>query len=161
MLTLLLGILGTAASLAYDAPKEWTSVAAGSSMRLAEWRVGEQSEVVIFYFGPGQGGSPEANVDRWIGQFEQPDGSSTRDRAKRSESTAGDLKVTRVDITGTYVAAVRPGATERRNEPDTRMIAIVIEGPGGPWFIRFLGPREEVSAREAAFDRFLSSLRLE
>jgi hypothetical protein len=161
MLTLLLGILGTAASLTYDAPKEWTSASAGSSMRLAQWRVGEQSEVVIFYFGPGQGGSTEANVERWIGQFEQPDGSSTKDRAKKSETKAGDLKVTRVDITGTYVAPVRPGATELRNEPDTRMISAVVEGPGGPWFIRFLGPRKEVSDGEALFDGFLSSLRLE
>ncbi len=90
MLTLLLGILGTAASLTYDAPKEWTSASAGSSMRLAQWRVGEQSEVVIFYFGPGQGGSTEANIERWMGQFEQPDGSSTKDRAKKSETKAGD-----------------------------------------------------------------------
>lgn len=161
MVTLFLGLLGAAATLAYRVPATWAPVSVDSSMRLAQWRVGEQSEVVVFFFGPGQGGGAEANIDRWIGQFEQSDGAPTRERAKRSESKAGSLKITRVDITGTYVAPTRPGATERRNEPDRRMIAAVVEGPGGPWFIRFLGPREEVSAGEASFDGFLSTLHLE
>lgn len=161
MLILLSGILAAAASLAYDAPKDWTRATASSPMRLVEWRVGVHSEVVIFYFGPGQGGSAEANVERWIGQFEQPDGAPTRDRAKTSVTRIGDLKLTRVDVTGTYVAPVRPGAAERRNEPDTRMIAAVVEGPGGPWFIRFLGPREDVTKEETAFDGFLATLHLE
>jgi hypothetical protein len=41
------------------------------------------------------------------------------------------------------------------------MIAAVVEGPSGPWFIRFLGPEKEVSAGEVSFDAFLSGLRLE
>jgi hypothetical protein len=161
VVALVIGILGAATALAFDPPTNWTPLSPSTPMRLAEWRVRERSEVAIFFFGPGQGGSAEANVDRWMGQFEQPDGASTRDRSKRSETRVGDLKVTRVDITGTYVASVRPGRSERRNEPDYRMIAAVIEGPGGPWFIRFLGPREEVSREEVAFDSFLSKLRLE
>jgi hypothetical protein len=55
---------------------------------------------------------------------------------------------------------VRPGAAERRNEPGYRMIAVVVEGPSGPWFIRFLGPAAEVSAGEASFDAFLATLQL-
>jgi hypothetical protein len=41
------------------------------------------------------------------------------------------------------------------------MIAAVVEGPSGPWFIRFLGPAREISAGEASFDAFLGGLRLE
>jgi hypothetical protein len=147
--------------LAYDVPKEWRAVEATSSMRLAQWSYGARSEIVVFYFGEGQGGSVEANLDRWYGQFEQPDGSSTRERAKVTKSKAGALTVTRADVQGTYGAPVRPGAAERHNEPDYRMIAAVVEGPSGPWFIRFLGPAKEVSAGETPFDAFLSGLRLE
>jgi len=47
------------------------------------------------------------------------------------------------------------------HEPDYRMIAAIVEGPSGPWFIRFLGPAREVSAGESSFDAFSSGLRLE
>lgn len=151
----------TAPRLAYDVPGDWTPETASSSMRLAQWKYDENSEIVIFYFGAGQGGGVEANLERWYGQFVQPDGGSTKDRARVTKSEHGDLHVTRVDIEGTYAAPVRPGATERHNEPDYRMIAAVVEGPSGPWFVRFLGPKEEVSRGEASFDRFLSTLRLE
>jgi hypothetical protein len=159
---LLLLVTSTASSrLAYVAPKEWKAVEASSSMRLAQWSYGGGSEVVIFYFGEGQGGSVEANLDRWYGQFEQPDGTPSRDRAKVTKSKVGELAVTRTDVAGTYVAPVRPGAAERHQKPDYRMIAAVVEGPSGPWFIRFLGPAKEVSQGEASFDAFLSGLRLE
>lgn len=148
-------------ALAYDAPKDWKPVASSSSMRLAQWSYGIKSEIVIFYFGAGQGGSIEANLDRWYGQFQQPDGGSTRERAKVTKSKAGDLAITKVDVEGTYTASVRPGAAERHNEPGYRMIAAVVEGPSGPWFIRFLGPAKEVSAGESSFDAFLAGLRIE
>lgn len=156
-------LLGLAASsrLAYDVPKDWSAVQTTSSMRLVQWSYGQKSEVVVFYFGEGQGGSVEANLDRWYGQFEQPDGGSTRERAKVTKSRSGALTVTRADVQGTYAAPVRPGAAERHNEPDYRMIAAVVEGPSGPWFIRFLGPAKEVAAGETSFDAFLSGLRLE
>lgn len=147
--------------LAYDVPKEWKAVQSGSSMRLAQWSYGAGSEVVVFYFGEGQGGGVEANLDRWYGQFEQPDGTSTRQRAKVTKSKVGELAVTRTDVSGTYIAPVRPGASERHQKPEYRMIAAVVEGPSGPWFIRFLGPAKEVSQGEASFDAFLSGLRLE
>jgi hypothetical protein len=157
----LLFALNSASRLGYDAPADWKAVEAGSSMRLAQWSYGAASEVVIFYFGAGQGGSVEANLDRWYGQFQQPDGGSTRERAKVTKSKAGELSITRVDVGGTYNAPVRPGAAERHNEPDYRMLAAVVEGLSGPWFIRFLGPAKEVEAGSGSFDAFLRSLRLE
>jgi hypothetical protein len=147
--------------LAYDVPKEWRAVETSSAMRLAQWSYGDKSEIVVFYFGEGQGGSVEANVERWYGQFQQPDGGSTRERAKVTKSKAGELSITRVDVEGTYAAPIRPGAGERHNEPGYRMIAVVVEGPSGPWFIRLLGPAKEVSTGETSFDAFLSGLRLE
>ena len=147
--------------LAYDVPKDWRVVESSSAMRLAQWSYGAKSEIVVFYFGEGQGGSIEANVERWYGQFQQPNGGSTRERAKVTKSKADELSITRVDVEGTYAAPIRPGAAERHNEPDYRMIAAAVEGPSGPWFIRFLGPAKEVSAGETSFDAFLSGLRLE
>jgi hypothetical protein len=163
VLASLLALFPSSASpdLRFDAPAEWSAAPSSSSMRLAEWKFASQAEIVIFFFGAGQGGPVEANLERWYGQFEQPDGSATRERARVTQSTIGELKITRADVSGTFVAPIRPGAAERRNEPDYRMIAAVVEGPGGPWFIRFLGPRAEISKGEASFDTFLGTLRLE
>src|SRR3990172_10003526 len=102
--------------LAYDVPKDWRVVESSSAMRLAQWSYGAKSEIVVFYFGEGQGGSIEVNVERWYGQFQQPDGGSTRERAKVTNSKAGELSITPVDLEGTYAAPIRPGAGERHKE---------------------------------------------
>ena len=137
-----------------------------SSMRVAVWELtGDDApaEVVIFYFGEGSGGGVEANLARWFGQFEQPDRSSTRDRATITERTVNGLKLTVADMHGTFVAPVRPGAPRRNNNnrPGYRMIATIAEGGTGPWYIRVLGPEATMAKWEASIEDFLSSLRLE
>lgn len=154
-----------AAGLKYDTPKGWVSKAPASSMRIAEFTLPravaaeEDAELAVFYFG-GQGGSVQANLDRWIGQMSQPDGRPSKDVAKTSTlQTAGGLKVTVVDVGGTYVAEVRPGATERHNKPGYRLRAAVVETSEGPYFIKLTGPTGTIAKWDASFSAFLRSLR--
>ena len=153
-----------ASGLGFDAPAEWVSKPLSSLMRVAVWELtGDDApaEVVIFYFGEGSGGGVEANLARWFGQFEQLDGSSTRDRAIITERTVNGLELTVADMRGTFVAPVRPGAPQRNNRPGYRMIGAVAEGGTGPWYIRVLGPEATMAKWEASVEDFLSSLRLE
>ena len=162
-MTLLAAFL-VAAGLAYDAPADWAAKPSSSSMRAAVWELAggdAPAEVVIFYFGEGGGGGAEANLDRWLGQFEQPDGSATRDKAKITERTVNGLELTIADIRGTFVAPVRPGAPQRNNSAGHRMIAAVVEGGTGPWYIRVLGSEATMAKWETSVEDFLSSLRLE
>ncbi len=132
-------------------------------MRVAEFVVPkvatdpEDADVVIYFFAGG-GGSVDANIQRWIGQFEQPSGVAVKDSG-RATFDVGNLKVTTVDVSGTYVAEVRPGATERHNKPNFRMRAAVVETPKGPYFIKLTGPAATVKAASPAFDQFLKTLR--
>ena len=161
---LVASILGILGGLGYDAPAEWTSKPSSSSMRVAQWELlGDDApaEVVIFYFGEGGGGGVDANLDRWFGQFEQPDGSSTREKATITELSVNGLELTIADMRGTFVAPVRPGVRERSHRPGHRMIAAVVEGGSGPWYIRVLGSEATITKWEASVDAFLSSLRLE
>ena len=64
-----------------------------------------------------------------------------------------------MDVSGTYIAEVRPGAAERHNKPNFRMRAAVVETPKGPYFIKFTGPAATVKAASPAFDQFLKTLR--
>ena len=59
------------------APAGWTTVKTTSSMRLAQFIVGpegtaDRAEVVVYFFGTGQGGNVEANLARWREQFTNP-----------------------------------------------------------------------------------------
>jgi hypothetical protein len=98
-------------------------------------------------------------VDRWIGQIQQPDGAASSGRAKRGTQTVNGLKVSTVDVSGTYVAEVRPGAAERFNKPGFRLRAAVVETPRGPYYIKMTGPAKTVAAAEPAYAALLASLK--
>lgn len=152
------------AGLRYTVPLSWQRVPAPSDMRAAQYRIdgastdaADDAEVVLFFFGPGQGGTTEANLERWYGQFAQPDGKPSKDAAVVTVRTVNGLKVTAVDLSGTYTAQMRPGEGGGP-KPDTRMLAAAIEGPGGPWFLRIVGPAATVAAVAADFNQTLLSL---
>lgn len=160
-------LLIAAAALKFDVPKGWVSKAPASTMRVADFTLpkatgdAEDATVTVYFFG-GQGGSVQANMDRWIGQMAQPDGKPSKDVAKTTTSqTATGLKVSLVDVSGTYVAEVTPGSTQRLNKPGFRQIAAVVETPDGPYFVKLTGPAATVAQWKSSLDAFLRSLRVE
>ena len=65
-------------------PAEWISEPVTSSMRVLQFAVSgsegsEAVQFVVYYFGPKQGGSVEANLARWTSQFSNPDGGEVED----------------------------------------------------------------------------------
>jgi hypothetical protein len=153
----------SAAGLTYTAPSGWKPVATSSSMRVAQFAVPraagdtQDAELVLYYFG-GAGGTIEANIDRWVGQMQQPDGRPSSAVAKRQSRTVNGLKVTLVDVPGTYVAEMTPGSPQRHNSPNFHLRAAVIETSNGPYFIKLTGPAKTVAASEKAFEAFLASV---
>jgi len=153
------------AALTYTAPPAWHTRPAASSMRVAEFVVpkapgdSDDAELIVYYFGAGGGGGVEANIDRWINQVQQPDGSASKAKAKRAERTINGLKVTTVDVSGTYTAEMRPGATEHYNKPDYRVCAAVVDTPQGAYYIKMTGPAKTVASAQADYEKFLSSLK--
>ncbi len=104
------------------------------------------------------GGGVEANIDRWYGQFSQPDGGSTRERAKVKTQKIGGDEVHIVDLSGTFKDQRGPAApaTER---PKYRMLAAIIATKAqGNYFIKFYGPERTVAANEKAFLTMIEGL---
>lgn len=134
-----------------------------SSMRAAEYRVtgdgADEAVMTVFYFGPDQGGTVQANVDRWIGQFSQADGKDSQAVAKVEDQKVGDLKVRRLDLTGTYADAMGP-MMQAKAEPksDYRLLGAIVEGPKGPVFFKLVGPSSTVEKAKAAFDSLIGSI---
>lgn len=143
-----------AAPLARRAPK--------SPMRAAEYGLAgdDKLELAVFYFGPDQGGSVDANITRWLGQITQADGSDTAQKAKRSTRDVGGVSVSLLEVSGTYAGGMMmPGAPAAEPMTNATMLAAIASGPSGPIFFKMVGPAQAVEQSRAAFDQMVGSLR--
>jgi len=106
----------------------------------------------------GAGGSIEANIERWIGQFEQPDGAATKERTKREKLTVDGQTVHMVDITGTYKDQRGPFAPAVIRDDYRMLAAIIPTEKSGQYFVKLYGPKKTIAANEKAFRAFVESL---
>jgi hypothetical protein len=145
--------------LSAQVPSEWTRKPPSNGMRLAEFTLpgpGGEVTMVVSRF-PGGGGDTASNVHRWTTQFTKADGSPV-DAAKQKTDVRGALTITVVDIVGTNVASVTPGSPERYHEPDSRLLGVIVEGSGDPYFFKLVGPAKTVDVWEPAFRSFADSI---
>jgi hypothetical protein len=119
----------------------------------------EDGECAVFYFGPGQGGGVDANVKRWVGQFQAPSGGPADSLAKTTKKTINGVVVTIVDVAGTYMFRPAPMAPQATPKPGYRMLAAVAEGSQAPVFFKLTAPKKTADAVEAEFLKMLESLK--
>lgn len=106
----------------------------------------------------GAGGGVQANIDRWIDQFKQADGSSSRDKAKIEKGNVAGQEVTTVDISGTYKDQPGPFAPAVQRENYRMLGAIIATKENGQYFVKMYGPKKTMAAHEKAFFGFVESL---
>jgi hypothetical protein len=117
----------------------------------------DDAALVLYFFGSGQGGSVADNIDRWVNQMEQPDGKPSKEKAKIETVTVNGLKVTTVDVSGTYTAQMTPGSETRHNDSNQRLLAAVVETPKGNYFAKLIGPGKTVDHWNQSFGDFIKS----
>jgi hypothetical protein len=150
--------------LTYQVPEGWVAENPSSRMRKAQFRIPGTSadmaaEMAVFYF-PKSGGSVQANLDRWYGQFVQPDGSVTREKAMIETREVNDLKVTTVYFTGTYMKSSAPMMGGKKEElPGYAMWGAIVEGKGAPWFFKATGPQSTIDGSKADFEKFIGTFK--
>ena len=153
----------TSGELHYKAPDGWVKEQPTSAMRVAQYKLpkaegdNDDANLVLYYFGATQGGAVQANIDRWISQMQQPDGSAAKDKAKTETMTVNGLKVTTVDVTGTYTAEMAPGSGTKHNDANYRLRAAVIETPKGNYFLKLVGPARTMGRWEQPVTDFVKS----
>ncbi len=109
-------------------------------------------ELVIYFFGAGQGGGTQANIDRWIGQFE---GSP---ETKTEEKELGGKTVIFLTAKGTYKESMGgPFSGNTTSKPDTTMLAAILPSDQGDVFLKLTGPTASVEAMGEAFLKFAES----
>lgn len=157
------GQANVSGELRFKAPDAWVTEKSSSSMRVAQYKLpkaeGDQEDasLVLYYFGATQGGTAQANIDRWIAQMQQPDGSSSKDKAKTGNLTVNGLKISTVDVTGTYTAEMAPGSGSFHNDSNYRLRAAVVETPKGNYFVKLAGPANTVARWDQQYDDYLKS----
>lgn len=144
------------AGVRWTVPASWKSEAQ-RPMRLGTYTVAPGAECGVYYFGQGQGGSVEANIDRWVGQFLQADGKPSK-AAKIAKRTAHGLPLTTVDVSGAYTGMGGPAAQAAPAVAGYRMLGAIVEGPQGSIFFKFVGPAKTIAQNQAAFDKMIASL---
>ena len=152
----------SAAGITWVAPASW-KVGPDRPMRVTSYVIGssgKEADCAVFYFGPGQGGAVDANIERWIGQFAQPDGSESRKAAKIANHTIAGLKVTTIDLVGTYLASMGgPMSGKTEPMPGYRLLGAIIEAPEGPVFFKITGPEATVVGALDDFQQLVESVK--
>lgn len=106
------------------------------------------------------GGSIDANIQRWEGQFPQADGTATEAETLVEEIEGCTVHL--VDISGTYTDSMGGGpfAGGKKVQRDGyRMLAAIIETPElGNYFVKFYGPETLMADNVEAFQRMIRGL---
>ena len=140
---------------AFTRPAGWEWVDVTSPMRKAQLKVVDaktkaSAEVIFFHFGSGSGGGTKANMDRWLGQFQEP---REKINAKIDETTIGKHKVTYVQAEGTYKSGM-PGGPQTPM-PGYALAGAIIEADEGSVFVRLTGPKALADASLADFKKMV------
>lgn len=154
----------TSGDLHYKVPDGWVTATPSSKMRVAQFKLpkadgdNEDAELVLYYFGANQGGTTEANIDRWISQMQQGDAVSSKDKPKTESLTVNGIKVSTVDVSGRYTAEMAPGGGKFYDNANYRLRGAVVETPKGNYFLKLVGPAKTVGRWEQSFTDYLKSL---
>ncbi len=146
------------------APAQWKSVPPKNNIILSEFAAPadaakeKQARITI----SSATGGVQNNIDRWYGQFSQPDGSATKDKAKVEKFEAAGQTVHFVDIPGTFADSGGAGpfqqapAVKRENY---RMLGAVIETKDyGTLFVKATGPAESIETLKEGFRKMLDTM---
>lgn len=153
-------------SLQFDVPRDWIQLEPSSPMRTAQFQLprvdsdSEDAECVVYYFG-GEGGTVEANLERWTHQMLQPDDQPSADVATTTSYEVAGMQVTVLDVPGIFSAEVQPGSKMHYYKRGFRLKAAVVETPDGPFFFKLTGPDRTVTRWNPTFVALVDSVRFE
>lgn len=140
-------------SLEWKAPARWQVVPNTSTMRIATYRVarapGDTTDPEMSVTRAG--GSPDANAQRWIGQFAD-DGTKT---SKRTSRKVGMLDVTIVEVEGTYSGGM---GKDGSSQTGWALLGAIVPVGDTPYFFKLTGPAKSVLAARSDFDALVASL---
>lgn len=160
-----LALIGVSGTL----PGEWTTQPPIGQFRLAQFALPKASGdtnptlFIVYHFGKGGGGTVDDNVQRWLGLMAQPAGTDVNTVAKRAKLERTGLRITTLELPGTFQERPFPASQDVVQRPNYRMLAAIVETPGengeGPFYLRIVGPTKTVEAAKPGWDALIESLK--
>jgi hypothetical protein len=138
-------------AITWTVPAAWKTAPNPSAMRVATYKVAhagadtEDADVSVVRAG----GTADANIARWREQFEGAV------KETRTVKTVHGLKVTLVEINGTYLGGAGASATSR---PGWSLVAAIVETPQLPYFFKLTGPAATARGARPSFDALVESI---
>jgi hypothetical protein len=142
-------------AIVWTVPGNWRSVPNPNGMRLATYRVpaaaGSSDEAELSIVRAG--GSPEANIDRWTGQF------TDAGTEKRTQQKVNGLAISTLEISGTFNAGgmTTPEAPAAPRKGWT-LAGAVVETDEGLYFFKLTGPSASIKGARRDFDALVNSI---
>ena len=139
-------------------PKDWEKEQPSSSMRMAQFRFpgnDGDGELVIF---SGIGGSIDANLNRWYGQFKSETENSVSESALRSNSQIKDMDVTFSYISGTYLKSSMGMGGAKEEMPNYALLAAIVATSDGLYYFKGTGPKSTMDSHKVKFETFIRSI---
>ncbi len=129
-------------------PETWKQEQPKSRLRLSQFEIPVAKEdkepglLTVSFFGGG-GGGIDANIQRWVGQFD-----SQGRKATITTGTSEQGVYYFADIKGTYMKPVGPPFLRKTEKtPGSRMLAVFLNVEGkGNYFLKMTGPEKTVAA---------------
>lgn len=142
------------ADVAYEAPKAWATAPNPNTMRKATFKIpkaagdAEDAELAI----SSAGGSIQANVDRWAGQF----GGATPTTTTRQ---VHGLDVTVVELKGSFTGGGPMMGGGGGPKEKYMLLGAMVNGGDVLHFFKLVGPEKTVTAARGDFDRFVGTFK--
>ena len=136
-------------AIQWKVPDGWHTAQNPNSMRLATYHVSDTvngAEVTV----TRAGGSVEANIQRWLGQF------ADAGPEKRTVKRVHGVKVTVVEVSGTYLGGMSGGTPAPQR--GWALLGAIVETPGSPYFFKFIGDSATVRSGRSSFDALIDSI---
>lgn len=145
------------AGMLWSYPSRWQK-GAPRMMRAATYNLPaaegttEAGECAVFFFGAGQGGDVDLNIQRWVAQFENGVTTEKKDRM------VGEIPVTTVAIEGSYLSPGGPMMESQGVKQGYKLLGAVISAPGGMVFFKLTAPKAIADGAALEFDAMVESV---
>ena len=134
-------------------PEGWRKVAPSSSMRIAEYHMsGKGGDAVLAIFA-GKMGAVEANISRWIGQFE-----SQAAAPRRWTRQIDGMPTTLVDVSGTFAPGAMGQPQAAAPQSGYRMLGAIVDYGPKFYYFKLTGPSDTVSLWAQIFEDFIGGI---
>ena len=136
----------------FDVPKAWDEQPESEFYEAKYVIPSDEGEMTLTL--TTMGGGIEANLQRWVGQFQQDDGDRPRRDTLRVDGTEAEW----LDVRGTFRSRVgnSPGP-----HMGWRLLGVAIPMTPRPFLLKLIGPRAAVSSFEKKFRTFVRSGQLD